>query len=902
MISIDTITSSLSLVLSNLYFMLSVELISFSLKTFVLSALIHYRIKHRAKFSFSILFLSIALASTLITNFSWCIRFLQLLGLFNVPIVILIIKRLAWIFSIFYYPCLILFIGSLIDPSYYRYLSKKILIALTCCSATVFLYVSIFRIDLYYQLIQYVLQYSYFFMVIGLLDILYLFYTKPMPRIVRRQVKIIILAIILPQLFFDLLQIYSFLFHEILTTNYSMISISSFFSTLFIVYCTRKVISLRFLNIKPYVQSEVSLNFMETFKDILEQLSHTSKIHELAHITKTFFNNAFLIKPIKTVLVIRHLMTAKKKEFIPIEFEDLNSYEITPEVHETIESFINNEHHRTLLQELKVLMYDDIEFNQFHDEQESYQSIIKFLNAIQADLFIPIYQRTSIVAYIVVKRHARKQKLYNSIERDQIIIFANYLSNVINFLQNRNVTSLIKKEKEINEELYYKHQEINQYKESLRVILKNSQQRRMCILFYKNRKFVFANVEGTSIIPESINTQEGHPIAKTLKKLINQVQDSRTIQKLFSTDIAGDKIVLTGIPTTEHHNIVIIVHYPEISDILKDQITLLKDPTTFDYLLYLETTQSGKLINQLMPGSGETILNFKIDLLKIALNRKAILLNMQDEDLQSVAEIIHHISLKEVLHTLHLKSPEKNVETAIKLFGINPIFGSVQQESLLQKLDGIGTLFIQNIHFLSLESQHYLAEFIRYGFFHIFKGDQIITADVRIICSTNQDLQLLVQEGRFSKELYNELAQTSLKMPSLLTIPEKEFDNLVESFAQQAIKTDTFKAILEFNERDKRKILEQRPASLQEFKAKVQQILITKSKKSNIYQETQFDPAYNITDPTLMEAARLGKHALKEAKIMAYLWNKFKSQNKIAAFLGVNRSSVNRRCKEYEIM
>ena len=51
----------------------------------------------------------------------------------------------------------------------------------------------------------------------------------------------------------------------------------------------------------------------------------------------------------------------------------------------------------------------------------------------------------------------------------------------------------------------------------------------------------------------------------------------------------------------------------------------------------------------------------------------------------------------------------------------------------------------------------------------------------------------------------------------------------------------------------------------------------------------------------LIQASRLGKHALRDHKIMVMLWNKFKNQNKIAAFLGVNRSSVNRRCKEYNL-
>ena len=68
-----------------------------------------------------------------------------------------------------------------------------------------------------------------------------------------------------------------------------------------------------------------------------------------------------------------------------------------------------------------------------------------------------------------------------------------------------------------------------------------------------------------------------------------------------------------------------------------------------------------------------------------------------------------------------------------------------------------------------------------------------------------------------------------------------------------------------------------------------------------IYQETHVDASYNYTEPELIEAARLGKQALRNPRIMGILWAKFKNQTKIAEFLDVNRSSVNRRCKEYNL-
>ena len=345
------------------------------------------------------------------------------------------------------------------------------------------------------------------------------------------------------------------------------------------------------------------------------------------------------------------------------------------------------------------------------------------------------------------------------------------------------------------------------------------------------------------------------------------------------------------------------MYYPEVTDVIKKQIDQLKDPSEWDYLLYLETTKPGKLINKLIPGSGTTLLQYKIELLKTALSKKATLLNMPDKDLQQTVELLHHISLRETLQSIELHGPSENFDIAIELFGLNTIF-QMQKDAkppLLEKLDNTGTLFIKNIHFLDLETQEYLAEFIRYGFFRTFKSDHKIPSNARIICSTTQNLTSLVQEGKFSKTLFNELKHTTLEMPSLVTLPEEELDTLAEGFSEQAIANQTFKNLLSLSEKDKYRLAHQRPASLQELKMKVQQILIHKSKQSDIYQEAQFDPAYKVSDPKLVEAARLGKKALKDQKVMALLWNKFKNQNKIASFLGVNRSSVNRRCKKYNL-
>ena len=633
---------------------------------------------------------------------------------------------------------------------------------------------------------------------------------------------------------------------------------------------------------------------MENFKITLEQFSHVSNMQELAHITQAFFKEAFNIPISRTRLYIRNLNAYENKP----RYDGDNIFPIA----ETFMS-THSEGMCNFINQSKMLIYDELAFSNFYESTPERQEALKFLEAIQADLFIPIYENQILVAYIIVDRHARLNEFYNSTEYDEILIYASYLGNIINLMQNKNLDTLIQQEKALQEELYSKHQEINQYKESIRSFLRSNKQKDIGIVFYKSRRFTFGNQAAKKLLPINPNVQEGHPLAKALKQVAHHVEAYKSPKTVYTTDSNGTKLVLAGVPSLELNNVIISVYYPEVSDVIKKQIDMLRDPSEWDYLLYLETTKPGQLINQLIPGSGETLLNFKIALLKASLTKKATLLSMPDDDLKPMVELLHHISLRETLHVLDLQAPSRNLDYAIQLFGINTIYGMKTNNTppLLEKLDNIGTLFIKNIHHLDLETQEYLAEFIRYGIYRVFKSDQKIPSNVRIICSSDKNLAQLVQEGTFSRALFSELKHTALSMPSLITLPEHELNTLAEGFSEQAVADQTYKNLLSLSDKDKTKLAHQRPTSLLELKSQVQHLLMEKSKKNDIYHETKLDPGFDMSDPHLVQAARLGKHALKKKEVMMLLWDKFRNQNKIASFLGVNRSSVNRRCKQYNL-
>lgn len=711
--------------------------------------------------------------------------------------------------------------------------------------------------------------------------------SSTIPTIVKQQLKIFIKGIVFPFWFTELLQAWPL--NDFTTNSYAAANISTLLTTIAIYFSTRKFIGLRFLNFRNHVESSTRFNFIDEFKIILERLSQATSIQELQHLTQTSFKDMF------------SLPISRAKLYLLYDAQDL---EQAYHVEQTVENFlaIQPEIITQYVQNNRILIYDEIAFNNFYDKSEEGNKALRFLDAINADIFIPVHTKQKLLAYIIVERFARPNELYSNVEHDEMAVYANYLGNIINLLQTRNIEQLMQRERDLHEELYSKHQEINQYKESIHSFLRKSSQKEIGIIFYKNRRFTFGNQVAQELVGINLNQQPGHPLTQKMAHLVRMVLEYKSPQTCFTKDKTGNKLILAAVPHLDHTSVIITVHYPDVADLIKKQIDCLKDPTKWDYLLYLETTQSGKLINQLIPGNGEHLLNFKINLLQAALSRKAILLDMPEDDLMPTVQILNHISLREQLHTLKLTHPSRGSDIAPKLFGLNPLFEQQTERALLEKLEPSGTLFIQNVHYLDIETQNYLAEYLMYGFFRVYKSDKRIPSNVRIICSSNKNLSLLVKEGGFSAQLFNQLNNHALALPSLLTITEGEMHELADGYTEQALKDEDFKNFLELTHKERSRLITHRPVSLQELKERTHQILMHKSKEHQIYDEHTFDKAYEISDPELIEAARLGKNALRDERVMNLLWHKFKSQSKIASFLNVNRSSVNRRCRAYNLI
>jgi len=85
---------------------------------------------------------------------------------------------------------------------------------------------------------------------------------------------------------------------------------------------------------------------------------------------------------------------------------------------------------------------------------------------------------------------------------------------------------------------------------------------------------------------------------------------------------------------------------------------------------------------------------------------------------------------------------------------------------LLKNISG-GTLYLDNIDFLSPANQLEILQFLHNNHDQILDLKATFSLDVRIISSTNKDLETLVKNGKFSKRLYYRLSSVKIEVEPL---------------------------------------------------------------------------------------------------------------------------------------
>jgi two-component system, NtrC family, nitrogen regulation response regulator NtrX len=89
-----------------------------------------------------------------------------------------------------------------------------------------------------------------------------------------------------------------------------------------------------------------------------------------------------------------------------------------------------------------------------------------------------------------------------------------------------------------------------------------------------------------------------------------------------------------------------------------------------------------------------------------------------------------------------------------------------QKKGKLDLVEG-GTLFIDEIGDISLQTQARVLRFLQERKFERVGGEKVIEADVRLVAATSRDLTIKINEGRFSEELLYRLNIIPFHLPPL---------------------------------------------------------------------------------------------------------------------------------------
>ena len=111
--------------------------------------------------------------------------------------------------------------------------------------------------------------------------------------------------------------------------------------------------------------------------------------------------------------------------------------------------------------------------------------------------------------------------------------------------------------------------------------------------------------------------------------------------------------------------------------------------------------------------------------------------------------------------------------------------GAIDTRKGLFELASRGTIFLDEIGEMPLQTQTRLLRILEQQEFHRVGGQKMIRVNVRIIAATNQRLERLVVSGAFRKDLYYRLNVLTIALPPLRE-RRADIPRLVDTFVQEA--------------------------------------------------------------------------------------------------------------------
>lgn len=225
-----------------------------------------------------------------------------------------------------------------------------------------------------------------------------------------------------------------------------------------------------------------------------------------------------------------------------------------------------------------------------------------------------------------------------------------------------------------------------------------------------------------------------------------------------------------------------------------------------------------------------------------------------------------------------------------------------------------GTLFLDELANSPLGVQEKLLRVIEYGEYERVGGSNVLTANVRLICATNENLPLLASEGTFRPDLLDRLAFDVINIPPLRE-RQGDISLLAEYYAQKMCRELGYQFFFGFTDKARKTLNNHHwPGNVRELKNVVERAVYRHGDENSSVDTIHLDPfkvpwgAVPVSEKippvsfTLPIDLRQWQHR-QEKEIVEFAITQAKfNQRRAAELLGVSYHQIRGLLRKYHLV
>ncbi len=209
-----------------------------------------------------------------------------------------------------------------------------------------------------------------------------------------------------------------------------------------------------------------------------------------------------------------------------------------------------------------------------------------------------------------------------------------------------------------------------------------------------------------------------------------------------------------------------------------------------------------------------------------------------------------------------------------------------------------GTLFIDEVGEMPLQTQAKILRVLTDQSFTRVGDDNLISIDSRIICSSTNDLNELIDNGSFRKDLFHRINVVNITIPNLSERVE-DIDLIIDHFSEHFSELNSIKNV-DLKPLIKSKYLNYEwPGNIRELRNLIERYIILGEKhdESVPFKENLGDESRNVISMPLRNARKIFEKNYLQSQIKRFNGN----ISKTASFIGMERSALHRKLKQLGI-